>query len=352
MFDSPADAVQAMQKFFEPHRVELVAQALVPAIELRPVAGTAGDSGSTRLGGLPDLPAGAAWPRPPVPRDPEAIASRGNEDAAQEMRAHLQKNLPYAFIGQIDLEEARALGPIAAVLPERGRLLFFYDLSVGPWESGTRTAHVAWDDTPRAALRPLSMSADLAQAAANERREREAILVQYKQPLPGQPLGTNYDAPPKPMSLRAIVSTPAPASLEIEALPVLRAYYHGEPHDAAAEDFAGAYDAMRNDLGEAYPSPGWKRHRLLGSPLPEQDDPRYQAAVVMEFGKEFLDRETWQRERSRIDQLAQEWRLLLQVDLADWSGGGFGEGTVYFLIRERDLTARRFDQVVAVYQQT
>jgi len=350
MFDTPHDAMQAMQEFLEPHRVEQVVQALVPAIALRPAA-EAGP-GATHLGGLPDLPAGARWPRPPAPPDPEAIATRGNASAAAEMRAHLAKGLPYAFVGQIDLEEARALGAAAAALPDRGRLLFFYDFAVGPWESGARTARVVWDDTPRQALRPLRMPDDLADAAQAEQGEREAMRREYGEPPPRGPQATNYGAPLRPMSLRAAVGVPDPASLEIGTLPALQAYYRGETQDAAAADFADAYDAMREDLDQAYPSDGWKRHQLLGSPLPEQDDPRYQAVIATEYGQEFLDRDTWQRERGNIMERAHGWRLLLQVDLADWSAGAFGEGTMYFLIRSADLAARRFDRVVAVYQQT
>lgn len=352
MFDSLADATRELRDFFDDDHLERVLQALVPTISLRPSTVPDRGIGSTRLGGVPDLPVGAQWPRPPVPLDAEAIASRGNEHAAAEMRAHLQAGLPYAFIAQIDLDEAHALGPAAADLPDRGRLLFFYDLSIGPWESGTRPACVIWDDSPRDRLQPLPMPTDLAAAAEKERHEREAILVQFKKPIPAEPLGTNYGAPAKSISLHLVLCTPDTASLEMGAMSELRDYYSGQRVDAEAAELAEAYSEMREALGGAFPSPGWKRHQVLGSPLPEQDDPRYQAVIVTEFGVEFLDRQEWKRQRDRIEQLAHDWRLLLQVDLADWSGDGLTEGTVYFLIRARDLSDRRFDRVVAVYQQT
>ncbi|MBU4611751.1 DUF1963 domain-containing protein [Achromobacter sp. GG226] len=348
MFDAPDLAVQAMQTFFTPHQVQQVAQALVPAIGLEPTT----HARASRLGGVPELPEGSPWPRPDLPADIEAIAKRGNPDAAKEMRAHLEKRLPFAFIGQIDLAEAHALGEVAEPLPSQGRLLFFYDLSVGPWESGSRVARVMWVDAPAAALRPLAMPPDLVEAAQAEARMHEDIRREFNQPAPEAPQGTNYGAPARPVSLTAGWGVPDPASLEMAGLPALQAYYRGESQDEAAEAFAEAYDEMRDSLDLAYPAERWRRHQLLGSPTPEQDDPRFQAVITTEFGEEFLDRDTWKRERSRIFTQAQDWRLLLQVDLADWSGGSLGEGTVYFVIRTDDLAAHRFDRVVAVYQQT
>ena len=49
---------------------------------------------------------------------------------------------------------------------------------------------------------------------------------------------------------------------------------------------------------------------------------------------------------------AQEWTLLLQVDLKDYLQQPYATGTVYFLIRNDDLAARAFEKTVAIYQQT
>ena len=43
--------------------------------------------------------------------------------------------------------------------------------------------------------------------------------------------------------------------------------------------------------------------------------------------------------------------MLLQVDMASL-GPDFGEGTVYFVMREADLSKRDFSRVHAIYQQT
>jgi uncharacterized protein YwqG len=56
--------------------------------------------GATKLGGLPDLPAGAAWPQ--------------------------WNGVPLGFVAQIHLDELRA-DPVAQALPDSGWLYFFYD---------------------------------------------------------------------------------------------------------------------------------------------------------------------------------------------------------------------------------
>ena len=73
-----------------------------PSIRLtaRPAAGGALTVGASRLGGLPDLPVGTAWPT--------------------------WKNTPLAFIAQVRLDEAAPCDP-GGCLPKSGLLSFFYD---------------------------------------------------------------------------------------------------------------------------------------------------------------------------------------------------------------------------------
>jgi uncharacterized protein YwqG len=75
---------------------------LQPAIRIRtqPADEATIPSGASKLGGLPDLPQGSAWP-----------AGKGK---------------PLAFIGQIRLEDARGCAA-ALALPPSGTLSFFYD---------------------------------------------------------------------------------------------------------------------------------------------------------------------------------------------------------------------------------
>jgi len=75
---------------------------------------------------------------------------------------------------------------------------------------------------------------------------------------------------------------------------------------------------------------GQRRQRLMGTPEPEQDDPR--------LGLE--------------PNGPADWQMLLQLDLADLAQNPIGEGTVYFVIPCKDLAAKNFSNVRAVYDQT
>jgi uncharacterized protein YwqG len=75
---------------------------------------------------------------------------------------------------------------------------------------------------------------------------------------------------------------------------------------------------------------GGRRHRLMGTPEPEQDDPR------LGF-----------QQNGPADS-----QLLLQLDLGDLAQNPLVEGTIYFLIGHESLAARDFSKVRAVYGQT
>ena len=124
-------------------------------------------------------------------------------------------------------------------------------------------------------------------------------------------------------------------------------------HSNGENRFRDSYQALFSRAFDRYygaANPG-RRHQLLGSPLPEQSDPRFEAEVVSRFGVQYLSQDAWKANRPAIEAGAGAWRLLLQIDVGDFLQES-GEGTVYFLIRAADLADRRFDRVVAVYQQT
>jgi len=371
MFDTPADAQAQLAQHFARPQVERVVGALVPTLVFRPLPTDKGSVGGTRIGGAPDLPPGLTWPRRAMPADAEAIAKRGNPEAGEDMRRHFRKELPYAFFAQVDLGEARgqAEGPAkksakesakeptmgeggpAAALPGHGRLLFFYDLSAGPWDNGTESARVIWDESPREGLAPQTIPSDLAAAADAHRAEIAKTNRQFKLPLPKPGSGTPYGGPARPMSMHATLRPPAIESLEMDAQPALKAALalrtEGEEsfHDAYQDLFSKAFDSYHGAANAG------RRNQLLGSPLPEQSDPRFEAEVVSRFGVQHLSQEEWKAHKPAIETGARAWRLLLQIDVGDFLQEN-GEGTVYFLIRASDLAERRFDRVVAVYQQT
>lgn len=330
MFSTLASARDMLGAHLDGSRLDAAAAGLIPAIVFRPDAAGADRIGRTRLGGEPDLPRGAGWPRPPAPADAEAIAARGSEGAAKEMREHLALGLPYAFIAQIDLAEAAALGPTAGVLPAEGRLLFFYDILIGCYDNGARSCRVLWDRTPTSALAPCAVPQDLAAAAEESREFMRQLKARYNLDAAAVELqGTNYGTRSRPLKLAVELTFPDASSDE-------------------GQVFWQQYDAV--------PYPGdddvWRRTKLLGSPDPEQKDPRWDAAIVTDYGVQHIASDRWTEVQADIASKARGWRLLLQVNLADWMQADNTEGTIYFLIRHEDLAQRRFERVVTVYQQT
>ncbi|TSD87124.1 DUF1963 domain-containing protein [Mycobacterium sp. KBS0706] len=355
MFDTPADAQLSLQDHFSRPQVEIIVEALVPAIAFVPILDGDGRIGGTRIGGTPDLPLGLEWPKQIAPANADEIAARGSPDAAKEVRAHFALQLPYTFVAQIDLAEAAMLGPAAESLPSDGRLLFFYDLISGPYDSGTQAARVIWDHSPRDGLHRQAMPLALDAAAGRYREEAAAVNARYGlEPTDPGKIATPYAAPGRAMKLELTYRLPAPATLD-RGSRLATLYQPFEPNPSpSVERFRSLYnDALSifvthapNAQDTAY------RQQLLGSPDPEQDDPRYDAVKVTDFGVQFFSREVWAAKRDEIFEKATQWQLLLQIDLRDFMQERLSEGSIYFLIRRDDLLQCRFDRVVAVYQQT
>jgi uncharacterized protein YwqG len=347
MFDMPAEARQVIEERFAPDAVEMVFGALRPVIIFSET--DKGRTGNSRIGGTPDLAAGTDWPRRPVPDNIDEIAKRSGGSTEIELRQHLAGSLPYAFFAQVDLKEASGLGELAKDLPNEGRLQFFYDMIAGPYDTGKQSARVIWDRSPTEDLSSATAPADLAQAEAAYRKMVDDVNKQYGlEPEPREPgalePGTPYGAPARPMALRAALQLPAFSSLEFQASGKLEQSYSADRDDVGGDqEFSEAYSELSDEYEQ--------KHQLLGAPVPVQDDPRYDAVVVTEHKVQHLSGDDWTKNRQAVLQKAEEWRLLLQIEVADWMQDN-AEGTVYFLIRKDDLETRAFDRVVAVYQQT
>lgn len=287
MFDSLEQARKAAAEFIAEEHLDEAMKVLRPGIGLRPAERDSSSAvGGSRLGGEPDLPAGIEWPRP--------------ESGA----------LPYAFICQIDCAEAHALGELAADLPANGRILVFYDVQLGEDGDAARAAHVLWDDTSADQLHTATMPDDLAEAAEHGTGGSS-----------GYPADC-YHSPARPMTLFRGVTPPGQDD------PVLDAFMESPVSDGWEDEFG----EFAGECG-VFVTPEWRHHQLLGTPQPEQYDPR----IGMDL---------------QPDDEVSHWRLLLQLSLSNWQAEEFGEGSVYFLIRSDDLAHRRFDRVQAVYQQT
>ncbi|MBM7066394.1 DUF1963 domain-containing protein [Actibacterium sp. 188UL27-1] len=335
MFTDLAEARQILSDLFDPALLELVMAALVPAIAIQPTPDLT-DS-LTRIGGTPVMAAGIEWPRPRQPSDAASF-----QDYGEEIAAYAAANLPLSFVAQIDLADLTNLDGITTDLPTDGRLLFFYDMMVGPFEHGDRLAKVIWDqsDPTNAVTHPVPPA--LTEAAGHYVETVKTSFKKIGLPLTEGDLQPPFFAPPRLGELQVRQQLTPPNTLEFQQ--------YSQLHDRAfkiddlefIERYTNAPWASAQDLPPV---------TLLGLPVPDQDDPRYDAVVLSEFGQQYLDRDQWAANKGQIFAQAKNWQLLLQVDFTAWNQSN-SEGQIYFLIRQNDLKNRKFENVVAIYQQT
>jgi hypothetical protein len=289
--------------------IEQILSHLAPQLWIAPGHGLTERAGGTRFGGAPDLPRGAAWPMRPVPGNLAIRAQELSERHAWILR-HIERELPYEFLAQIDLAEASPVGAELG-LPSSGRLLFFWDGVGGLMSSEPAFARVLWDDTPReglvrAALPPVMDELEYTYDPAGK----------FRKP---------YVYPSRPMRLQPILHLPfCDASEMLEDAALATRLDDLDFRDCYHQLLRGQEGMLkRKDAGQ-------RRQRLMGTPEPEQDDPRLGPA----------------------SNGPADWQMLLQLDLADLAQNPFGEGTVYFLIPRESLGARDFSKVRAIYGQT
>ncbi|MDQ3031133.1 MAG: YwqG family protein [Myxococcota bacterium] len=273
----------------EPIR-ERIEGAAAPCVVLHPAPGASddGEITRTRLGGSPLLPLGTRWPR----------SDRG----------------PLSFVGQLDFRElSAAIGPGARAefgLPADGVLSFFYDVEDQPW--GYDPAHAS--------------GFALVYAPDAER------TVDVEPPDGTIP----FDV--EPLRASSALSLPwlgdrAMSSWD-EALDE-RAYRHfverfaltqGEGIPALRQQVGGHAQWLRRD--------GRITAELASSGVHAGGDPR-----------------TWRSaDLRRAESEAESWRLLWQLKPEDDRFTWVDLGTLYVLIRDEDLRARRFERGWVVFQ--
>lgn len=312
-----------------PEQVGLLLDALVPQFWIARGSQAASKPGTTRFGGAPDLPEGTPWPIRPAPPDAERAAA-DLEQHFDWIAKHIVRDLPFEFLAQIDLAEAAAFPEHASALPRDGRLLFFWDGVVGLLHSGPSACRVIWDRAPRDTLTRLAVPKALEELEAAYDPEGR-----FKKP---------YVYPERPMRLEAILTLPDRHSADMVA---------NGPLTALTDDmrYEGSYarlTAMDEGQFTTDGLRGARLQRVLGPPIPDQDDPRFDAIVADGFPPA-----PWKGEQLWAAALrALDWQLLLQLNLGDLSQQDLTEGMVYFLIRKRDLAKGDFAHVYAVYQQT
>jgi hypothetical protein len=364
MFTSREDARAFLVANGLGEHADRLLECLLPCLAVVPAP--ADRVGGTRIGGVPDLPPGLAWPVRPVPPDAETFAARWGVHRDWIAR-HITRALPYEFVAAIDLAEASRLSEGASLLAE-GRLLFFYDGAVGPWWNGPEAGCVLWDRTPAEALAAAPIPSALAELHATERAEHDALQADpmrmakdmseaqlkiiSRSLKPGETLADHFGRIAKDIEFTSRYLHPGRA---MRVVPALQWPDGGSPEAAASALLQALVDDGVVDyltLSRGGSSERLEKHILLGVPVAEQDDPRYDAAFRAEATLQprlQADREVvWPEVEAR----AAEWTLLLQVDQAALMQARFVEGTVYYMIRKSDLAVRDFARVEVIYQQT
>ncbi|MCD4737732.1 MAG: DUF1963 domain-containing protein [Anaerolineae bacterium] len=241
--------------------------------------------GSTKLGGLPDLPPGVAWP--------------------------VVDGVLLEFVGQFRLAD---LTPYDAEgrLPQSGMLYFFFDGMLTGYDRGEgkdRRAVLYYDG-------PLDTL---------ERRQEPAHHYDY--------LFSVYNA----------------CALDYETVWTLPPLEEIGDHEAFVPPVTpiltvikewATYRELRKPLRDF-------SHRLLGHPDEVQGgEMRLQVALARDLAGRFAYRDYNYQNRDELIAEMRRWRLLAQFtsdQLTDMSWGC--GGLIYFWIREEDLAARRFDRV-------
>ena len=369
MFRDEADARAMIKQYCTSAtraETDFLISRLRPQFWIEPKISQAELRGGTRFGGAPDLPKDLAWPlRPP------ALHAKAQIDKMVQFRKsdswladHMLRELPYEFIAQINLSEAARFPQINEGLPQSGRLLFFWDGAIGPYGGGGGAdCRVIWDDTPArdltmAAIPPVfdelerawseAARADLPDTIKTMRDAGidEATIAEISESIRVEmeksPAKKPFVYPRRAMQLTPILRLPHTHSLEAVQDTELERLLE-------KSDIAECYRILTSrDEGPFIKQDSYRRlHRFLGSPDPEQDDPRYNAIDTTGYPEGPWSAATMRDAHPK----AAQWRLLLQIEVGDLAMLG-GQGTVYFIIHNNDLARGDFSRVHAYYQQT
>lgn len=339
-----ADEVEAkldawIEKWGLPEELKsMLLRQLRPAIGFEP--GGEAELGGTRFGGTPDLPPGTDWPVRPALPDAGDVAERGGSRHDLHIRRYADMDLPYMFFGQVDLASLTGAQPDTP-LPREGRLLFFYDYTIGPWDTAPRMAAVIHDASDAAALVPAERPQAFAAMEVRDRADALSDPNPYglaREELLDGLMAYVFDA----RSQRPVV---------LWQLPHPQAFEHDEAVTRRIEELddeyetESAYDELQDDWNERGPL-------MLSVPRPEQSDPRYDAVFAddADLTARWEASETVEELVPEVAAKAADHVVLLEAPIAFVTGDG--EGTVTFVIRRDALAARDFSAVLPVYQQT
>ncbi len=274
-----------------PKRVrEAIRQSLLPSVrlEVRAAGRAEPGIGRSRVGGLPDLPAGLSWPR------------------------RIPGGAPLSFLAQFNLAEVAPYDPEGR-LPRQGMLWFFYDAEEQPW---------GFDPADRGAWRVIYADVD------------PAGLVRLGSP---EALGTEWIFREATVGFRRELTLPPLESGFVQGLNLSR-------------EERGRYMDLEEAVHRLYG--GENIHRLLGHPQPIQGDMQLECQLVSHGLYCGTSEGYQDPQAEALRPGAADWRLLFQLDSDfDATGMMWGDvGRLYFWIREQDLRERRFADVWMVLQ--
>jgi uncharacterized protein YwqG len=267
--------------------------------------------GTSKFGGLPDLPPSLEWPS--------------------------VEDTPLAFIAQISLTDVASYD-IEGVLPTSGTLYFFYEVSghnnLGAYPEDSESWHVSYYDgdlsmlaptTPPSALDDRARFSACALEFSNEITLPQSESVYIDRLALSQRPGINWAE-----KLRTGQWTDE----ERERLRI------GQSRIWEDESYGEVTDYLY-DLYEMGDAP---RHRLLGHPDQLQGDMQRECELVSKGL-------TWDDVNYREMTEATNWWLLLQVDSDENTGMMWGDvGRIYYWIKEEDLRSCNFDDVCMIVQ--
>lgn len=310
--------------------------------------------GTTKIGGMPDLPATMPWPwRPPYPDHEARVAeaqagvdifnpqdlvaaqaemleefrkllpacefeafaaesakvdySNSNFDFLVEDARRTSEPAPLRFIAQVDLADIWSAGPVDPDIPREGRLSLFYDTDHRP--AGNRPADITGarlihDLTPIDKLKRATPPAELSA------RTRTAGFR------------------PQRCVLHAGMWPPDFGSRDWNASKIKT--------KAAARAWWGNLTRGDHD------------HRFGGHPRQIQGDMETDCALVSKG----LDHSAWNSAAAeRLKSDAANWLLLLQIASDDRAGMMWGDmGNLYVWIHRDALRARRFEEARVIVQ--
>lgn len=285
---------------------DAVERLALPSVRLttRLVDEAAMPLGASKIGGLPDLPPGQAWPEVeislPAPGPP-------GSSAPNLVPAMRQERIALGFIAQFNLVEV-APYDVEGLLPPAGMLYFFF--SQEGYFNAERFAE-SWKvlayDGDLAALRRVPPPHNL---LADERYRARAVAFSREITLP-------RDFPPAP----EMVGRPGPGA-------------------GLTDSEDGAYRRVREQLAGVAEGQGYTFHRLLGHPEPVQDEMQLECQLESHG----LTIGAGGPRAAALAPGAADWRLLLQID-TDEAGDAFGWGDcgrIYYWIRRQAVPRRDF----------